>query len=169
MCRFDETALPPLTASVPEARRWVRDRLTAWELPDSLDGLLLATTEMVSNAVLHARTGLDLSLSIAGGVLELDVVDLDPRPPLRRQPDSHEVRGRGVALLDALASQWGVDGRTDGKTVWFQMAAPQGWRYARLCVCEGDHHPPDARLVGSGRTVVIMDPTLLPGKGREAR
>ena len=165
MCRFDETELPPLTSSVPRARRWIAERLDSWDLPGGRDELLLAVSEMVSNAILHARSAVGVTLSIADGVLEVDVSDADPSLPEHRAAEMHDQRGRGLHLLDALSDSWGVGPRLTGKTVWFQLAAPTGWRYAQLCVCGDDPQTP-ARRTGSGREVIVMDPSALPGQPR---
>ena len=164
MCRHEEAQLSPVPASVSEARRWVTDLLTSWDLAAAADDLRLVVSELVGNAVLHARTMLRVALSIAGGVLELTVGDHDTRSPRprRQRSDDEATSGRGLMLVEALSDDWGVSERMDGKEVWFRVAAPAGWRYADRCVCaeptgDGLHR------TGSGRLVVAMRPDDLPG------
>ena len=164
MCRYEETELSPLPASVSEARRWVTDLLARWDLAAAVDDLRLVVSELVGNAVVHARTMLHVTVSIADGVLELTVGDHSPRSPRPRaqRADDPAIGGRGLMLVEALSDDWGVSERMDGKEVWFRVAAPAGWRYANRCVCaEPDSH--SARRTGSGRRVIVMNPDDLPG------
>jgi anti-sigma regulatory factor (Ser/Thr protein kinase) len=139
--------------------------LNRWELPG--DEAALVVSELVTNAVLHARTHLEVALSVAAGTVEVAVRDHDLRPPVLRpmrtdlladldalaaqtvngsQLDPrHEslhvgrsgsvAAGRGLLIVDALADEWGVAERTDGKEVWLTMAAPT-WPYVESCDCE---------------------------------
>ena len=164
MCRYEQTTLPPHPAAAGHARRWLTDLLIQWDLADAADDLRVVVSELVSNAVLHARTALDVALSIAEGVLELSVSDRDPRSPRPRpqRADDSATSGRGLVLVEALSDDWGISQRMDGKDVWFRVAAPAGWRYAQACVCteaaRGAH-----RRAASGRRVAVMNPQALPG------
>ena len=164
VCRYQHTSLPPETSAVGVARRWVTDLLTEWDLTDAVDDLRLVVSELVSNAVLHARTVIDVALSIAEGVLELSVSDRDPRTPRPRpqHPEELATGGRGLLLVASLSDDWGIAERMTGKEVWFRRTAPSRWRYAAACVCPDvtdDLHKRSA----SGHRVVLMDPDALPG------
>ncbi len=164
MCRYDETTLPPEPSAAGRARSWVAERLSAWEVSAVVDDLRLVVSELVSNAVLYARTAVDVMLSIGEGVIELTVRDHNPRTPRPRpqQADEAATGGRGLVLVEALSDDWGVAERMAGKEVWFRLSAPDGWCYAAQCVCpeQGVH---DVRRLGSGRRVVVMDTDTLPG------
>lgn len=165
MCRYEETRLPASPASARAARQWVSGLLDGWDLSEAADDLRLVVSELVSNAILHARTAVDVVLSIAEGVLELVVRDHNPRSPRPRvrKADDAATTGRGLLLVDELSDDWGVAERMDGKEVWFRVAAPQGWRYADACICRESSHE-DVRRTASGRRVVRMDPETLPGQ-----
>lgn len=165
MCRHEQTTLPPIPASVTQARHWVTDLLGRWDLAAAADDLRLVVSELVGNAVLHARTVVQVALSIADGVLELSVRDNHHRSPRPRAhgEDEPSTGGRGLMLVEALSDEWGVAERMDGKEVWFRVAAPAGWRYARECVC-AEPVAEHAIRTSSGRLVVLMRPGDLPGE-----
>lgn len=84
MCRHATTSLPPEPRSSSAARTFVRDCLAAWDLLALLDDAQLAVTELVTNAVLHARTPLLVSISSENSHLELAVFDGNPTLPRPR-------------------------------------------------------------------------------------
>lgn len=162
MCRYEQTRLPPEPASAGAARRWVAQLLTGWGLAAAADDLRLVVSELVSNAVLHARTVVEVALSVAEGVIELAVVDHNPRSPRPRaaNPGVEATGGRGLLLVQELSDDWGLHESADGKAVWFRVAAPDGWDYARRCGC-AESQPATQRRTASGHRVVLMD--ALPG------
>jgi anti-anti-sigma factor len=85
------------------------------------DDLLLCVSEVVTNAVLHARSASQLRVRPVGDGLVVEVTDHDPRPPIRRQHDLQAPTGRGLHLLDALTTSWGTSPHEDGKVVWFEF------------------------------------------------
>lgn len=78
----------------------------------------LAVSELVSNAVQHAKTPLIVQLSIAGDGLEVSVADENPETPSVKAPDSESIGGRGLMLIDRMSQCWGVLVRQSGKIVW---------------------------------------------------
>lgn len=88
----------------------------------ALDRVLLLTSEIVTNAVLHARTPLRLTAAVEGGRAEVRVYDGLRALPRRRAYRSDSGTGRGLHLIDALADQWGVEETNVGKVVWFSIA-----------------------------------------------
>jgi nitrogen-specific signal transduction histidine kinase len=84
------------------------------------DKATLVASELVGNAVLHAKTSIELRIQPTGGLLRIEVRDTSPRLPLRRMFSAEATTGRGLSLVDRLSEHWGVipasDGR--GKTVW---------------------------------------------------
>lgn len=108
------------------ARRFVTDAVTRM-VPASnalIDDVVLATSELVTNAVTASRTDFDAQIVVTVEVLQADVrISVSdeavgmPRPMNALNVDVH---GRGLAIVDALARRWGVDVTSPGpgKTVW---------------------------------------------------
>jgi anti-sigma regulatory factor (Ser/Thr protein kinase) len=83
---------------------------------------LLLTSELVTNAVLHADTGdVLLVIDLDATRLLVKVIDGDRSVPERRIADPSDDTGRGLALLDELASSWGTVPEGAGKAVWFVL------------------------------------------------
>ena len=79
----------------------------------------MVITELVANAVDHARSESTLSVGVKRGTLCVAVRDARPGPVPRPAPiDPTAPRGRGLQMVDALTSAWGVTLHADGKTVW---------------------------------------------------
>jgi len=87
------------------------------ELRDTIELLI---SELVTNAVIHARSDVELTISEHGARIRVEVSDTNPQMPAIREPDA--ASGRGLRLVDALADRWGTIGRADGKTVWFETS-----------------------------------------------
>jgi anti-sigma regulatory factor (Ser/Thr protein kinase) len=107
-------------AEVARARKYVGRACST--LPEDVRTIAqLLTSEVVTNAVEHGAGDIRLRLSDEKDVIRVEVTDGSRASP-RRRPLSHEsVRGRGLLILEALSSAWGVvpaDG-SSGKTVWF--------------------------------------------------
>jgi anti-sigma regulatory factor (Ser/Thr protein kinase) len=83
----------------------------------------LLVSELVTNAVLHARSEVELRLSNSADAVRVDVVDASTRPPVLRTRDDAAMTGRGLALVAELSAQWGVEETEGGKSVWFVVAA----------------------------------------------
>jgi anti-sigma regulatory factor (Ser/Thr protein kinase) len=116
--------LPPEPASATRARELAREHVA--ECPaDVVDTVALLVTELVTNAVLHARTELHLIIETEPGIVRLRVEDRSPGTPVLRHYDTDDVTGRGLALVEMLATRWGVDPRPDGKAVWGEIAFPR--------------------------------------------
>lgn len=120
----------PDPAEVGTARRFVADTLNEMNCPPTLiEAAVLLTSEVVTNAVLHARIGEprpDIGLTVVAndGVVRVEVRDESPTMPRPGQHDPDALSGRGLLLLDALASDWGADPDGDGgsgKLVWFEL------------------------------------------------
>jgi hypothetical protein len=121
--------LPPTTDSVPAARRFVRSRLSDADI--DVDTAILLVSEVVTNAVLHARTALTLTVENLGAVAHIEVRDGSPVLPRVHAFSTTSATGRGLRLLEQLAMRWGFDQEpsTGGKTVWFEVGAvsEQAW------------------------------------------
>ncbi len=108
---------PRSSASARDALRGVMGARADEEI--RADALLLLT-ELVANVVRHARSPMAVQLTLEHDVLRAEVRDSSPCNPVPRDPDEHG--GRGVLILDGLATTWGVYGHPGaGKTVWFEL------------------------------------------------
>jgi anti-sigma regulatory factor (Ser/Thr protein kinase) len=120
------TSLPPDVTSAAAARRFVRDALSNWDLLDCEEVTTLAVSELVTNAVLHARCGPDLILQFAGRRLRVEVHDTSHVLPARKRYAIDAGTGRGMLLVEALVGGWGVEPTASGKVVWFEVRPGQG-------------------------------------------
>ena len=120
------TTLPPTGSSAATARRTVERLLEEAGLNGLLDEALLLVTELVTNAVVHAGTEIELRIETAPEGMRVEVVDRSPGslPVIRPGPAETREGGRGVFLLDALASEWGTRHFSGGKSVWFRLGPP---------------------------------------------
>jgi anti-sigma regulatory factor (Ser/Thr protein kinase) len=127
--------LPAHPSSVGLARRLVRGAATATgnSLPiDLLDDAELLVSELVSNAILHAGTPVDVEVSVETPTSVLvSVGDGSRRIPSRRHYGSAAATGRGLRLLERVSDEWGVTPRANGKTVWFRVSSPEEDRESR--------------------------------------
>jgi anti-sigma regulatory factor (Ser/Thr protein kinase) len=82
----------------------------------------LLVSEVVTNAVLHARSALSLCVVRQGDRIRVEVEDTSPVAPVVRPHDDTAMTGRGLALVAALAAEWGVQPTDRGKSVWFVVA-----------------------------------------------
>ena len=113
--------LPATARSVTEARRFVIDALKRWGFGELADTAALLTSEVVTNAVLHARTPVDVLVRRRRDGVTVEVSDGSRVRPVGRRTTPQSTTGRGLALLDRLASTWEVKVRSDGKTVRFTL------------------------------------------------
>lgn len=109
--------------NVSKARKFATDRARALGLDECVDVVELLVSEAVTNAVLHAGTTLKVRLVWNDGVLRVEVSDGSPVRAVKRDYATDAATGRGVGLIDALASDWGTDADAAGKTVWFTVEA----------------------------------------------
>jgi anti-sigma regulatory factor (Ser/Thr protein kinase) len=110
----------PCTATTPTlARSLVMLVREDWALPDELcDAALTVTTELVSNAVEHARTRCVLYLALDDRRLRIAVRDQLPEVQGFLKPGVRGNRGYGLLIVEGLSRRWGVTSHDDGKTVW---------------------------------------------------
>jgi anti-sigma regulatory factor (Ser/Thr protein kinase) len=118
--RTFELALPADATAPRRARALLQEAARAWAVDDELyHDAAMVVTELVANAVDHARTPSTLTLGLDGRGLRLAVRDGNPRQAPRPRPvDPAAPRGRGLQMVQALAASWGVTQHSDGKTVW---------------------------------------------------
>jgi two-component sensor histidine kinase len=101
------------------ARSFVGGTLDRWGRRDLVEVAVLLTSELVTNAVVHARTELVVTVSRDGDRARVAVHDEESIPPHRREAGLDG--GRGLALVEALAGSWGTFSQGEGKAVWFEL------------------------------------------------
>jgi anti-sigma regulatory factor (Ser/Thr protein kinase) len=108
---------------VRTVRRTVTAVMRRWGLDDATDVVELLLSELLTNVLVHVGKGAPhgLTLTHRPGRLRVEVRDPSPRLPAPRRGDLDEESGRGLALVDCLASAWGAHTAADGKVVWFEI------------------------------------------------
>ena len=97
------------------------DTLRGWGCDDAIPDAQLLVSELVTNAVLHARSATLVTVERNGTTLRVSVEDDSPAQPRLRELGPEAVTGRGLLLVDRIAQRWGVDPRAAGKCVWFEV------------------------------------------------
>ncbi|PLS74954.1 MAG: hypothetical protein CYG61_09975 [Actinobacteria bacterium] len=114
-----ELACDPKSASL--ARRLVANALTDAGHGAMVEQASLLVSEAVTNAILHAGTPILLTCSWTGSSVRVEVHDGSPVLPGVRHYNAEATTGRGLSLVAALASRWGVEAGDHGKTLWFEL------------------------------------------------
>ncbi|HEX8496335.1 MAG TPA: ATP-binding protein [Actinomycetales bacterium] len=124
--------LEPTPTAPRQARRYVVSRLAELGASESLqDDAALATSELVTNAVLHARTQIAVTVVVtSSSTVRISVSDCSHLPVLVRDHGATAATGRGLHLVRSVASGFGIDpldaGEGPGKRVWFELREPSG-------------------------------------------
>ncbi len=116
---------------IRRARIWVVDEATRAGAGDDVQRVVgLLASELVTNAVKHGPRGgvVEVAVRQAGDRLRVAVRDESSRRPVRLEPGPTALSGRGVMLVDRLASDWGVEPHVAAKTVWFEVPLQRGPR-----------------------------------------
>lgn len=116
-----ETHLPCSVQSPHLARAFLRSTLSTWELDGLGHVTELLVTELVANVVTHVGASMTLRVRRSPSAIRVEVDDPSTSLPAVRHPDPGDEHGRGVLLVDLLASAWGVEPHGQGKTVWFEV------------------------------------------------
>ena len=161
--RESARGFPSDERSVPEARWFVRGELEAWGATDLVDRAILMTSELVTNAVVHAGTPVEVRLRLDDSRLHLEVQDRHPLrtlAPTPTRPADDAEHGRGLMITSAVASSWGVVYTDAVKRVWVEIdrgvspASPEpghvGGAVAGDAVAGGDVLVAVVELSGSG-------------------
>ena len=115
--------LEPQAESVPIARALLRGLVDGTPFASRLEDGELALSEVVTNAVLHGREPIAVTLTLGARLLRVEVTDANPVSPLFSMLDRTAVTGRGLLLISAASDRWGVDPSATGKAVWFELVA----------------------------------------------
>jgi Histidine kinase-like ATPase domain len=114
-------ALPPVPQSCADAREFVAKVCHGWGIKRPVRLAQILISELVSNAVMHARTGLDVTVRRLRGGIELSVRDDGAtKLPADLPPDP---RGFGLQLVEAMSDAWGSAPTGSGKVVWTRLVA----------------------------------------------
>ncbi|MGN6609797.1 MAG: ATP-binding protein [Jatrophihabitans sp.] len=115
--------LPVNVRTPAHARRVVRAMLTAWELDAHADDAQLVVSELITNVLQHAPSAdsLELEVSSTAESLRIGLADGSSIKPVVRELTDDQPSGRGMAIVEALASRWGVEERAGGKRVWVEL------------------------------------------------
>jgi anti-sigma regulatory factor (Ser/Thr protein kinase) len=126
--RLLRMTLPAVGHSVRLARYATHAVLTAWQLAHVEEAAALLVSELVTNAVRHARGTDVVTLDLHAGRtwLLIEIQDTDRHWPQPRIPDGFDESGFGFILVEALASNWGVRETEAGKAVWAELDTRQG-------------------------------------------
>ncbi|MET8561184.1 ATP-binding protein [Streptomyces flaveolus] len=110
---------------VSRARRITRAFLNLWNVNGELaENIVLAISELVTNAIEHGTGDVGLRLRYYDGELRIEVTDDNPTPAELRLAGDEDASGRGLFLVAVLARKWGVS--KDGKTTWCIFGIPEG-------------------------------------------
>lgn len=137
--------LDPTARAVPDARTFVRTALSAAFPSTLLDDVLLLTSELVTNVVLHARTLVHVGVSHDGEAVLVTVMDGaagEPRAQLSpRHPDLLAESGRGMGIVAELADDFGWRQLPDhaGKVMWFVVRKPEPVAVATAAPYDFEH------------------------------
>ncbi|HEY1828164.1 MAG TPA: SpoIIE family protein phosphatase, partial [Acidimicrobiales bacterium] len=143
--------LEPVIQSTPMARHWVSAHLR--DVPyEAAQCAALLTSELVTNAVLHAATPLCVTLHLMTDRIRVDVADGSAVIPSVKDYGADAATGRGLTLFNTLSSNWGVQPADGGKIVWFELpvdypVTPAGvsdgnFRFDLVGIAHTDVHPP---------------------------
>jgi anti-sigma regulatory factor (Ser/Thr protein kinase) len=108
--------------AVRAARHFVQRAVDAAD-DEIRQSVVLLTSELVTNAVIHARTELEVTVRyLDDGTVRVDVWDGNSRMPEPCLAPLDATTGRGLGIVESLASAWGAEPKRNGKTVWFQVS-----------------------------------------------
>jgi DNA-binding NarL/FixJ family response regulator len=114
--------------SARAARRFVSQVLTGWDDDegDLTDTVTLLVSELVTNAVIHAGSDVEVVVRLTATAARIEVSDASADAIAPREASADEDSGRGLALVGSLAERWGVrPAAGGGKTIWFEVNRPE--------------------------------------------
>ncbi len=149
----------PVGRSVASARAFVRDTLQGWGCSDIVDDAVVLTSELVTNAVVHAGTAADVLCLRSDDRVRVEVADRYPERDVPLQHNAAQAAnpdregGRGLMLCGAIAAGWGVEYSSTHKQVWFELTLPERPAGTRSA---GPALPTDALPVADSRVRVAV-------------
>lgn len=122
----DRLTYTPFARSVSLARRRSARLVAQWGYPELAGDAGLVVSEMASNALLHGTVQdrlFHVHLKLTPSTLRIEVTDARTEClPVQRTPSDDAQFGRGLTLIGALTTRWGVEPCVDGKTVWAELS-----------------------------------------------
>ncbi|WP_200209922.1 ATP-binding SpoIIE family protein phosphatase [Micromonospora coerulea] len=120
--------VPAEPTAPSRVRHWMTAQLSEWRVPEAVVGAaVLCTSELTTNALLHAGTAARVEIDLSAERLLVSVADSGTRGTVTRaQTDTLSSRGRGLGLIEELSDAWGTDPTVRGSTVWFEILIPVG-------------------------------------------
>ena len=118
----DVLVVPSLPQSIARIRRYAVDTCLARGHEADCDTVALLVSEVATNALIHGSGEVRIRVLADGPVVRVEVTDGSPAVPVQREASQDAEGGRGIALVDALATDWGTLPDDPGKTVWFEVA-----------------------------------------------
>ncbi|WP_433495662.1 SpoIIE family protein phosphatase [Micromonospora sp. CA-248089] len=118
--------VPAEPTAPSRVRHWMTAQLGEWNVPEAVIGAaVLCTSELTTNALLHAGTAARVEVDLSAERLLVSVADSGTRGQVTRaQTDTLSSRGRGLGLIEELSDAWGTDPTVRGSTVWFEILLP---------------------------------------------
>lgn len=110
--------LEPTVQAPGEARELVTSACWEWGVPDTAAPARLVSSELVTNAVRHAGTSIDLTVTLREQYLRLSVRDGAAEMARMQTPTESDDHGRGLLIVDTVAASWGSVPMGKGKAVW---------------------------------------------------
>ncbi|GAB2628662.1 anti-anti-sigma factor [Paractinoplanes abujensis] len=120
--------LEPALGAARRARELITEACARWDRPELAGPACIVVTELVNNVVVHARTPMVVLVAAHGDGLSVAVRDQsDHVPTFSGSPvPPTAYGGRGMLLIDSVASRWGSLRLDDGKVVWALLARADG-------------------------------------------
>jgi anti-sigma regulatory factor (Ser/Thr protein kinase) len=115
---------------VRRLRHFLGEVMRGWSIDGILDDLELLASEVVTNALIHAHSEVDVRLREYCDRIRVEVRDSDPHPPVPTavlamdETNQESESGRGLLIVEAVASRWGSSPAGRGKTTWFEIDMP---------------------------------------------
>jgi anti-sigma regulatory factor (Ser/Thr protein kinase) len=123
MVEFSGAIELPCDPSAPSrARAFVRETLQRLRMPALAMDAELTISELVTNAVRHGSCDATaVRVTLSDGRVRIEVTDGNPAPPQQREPELDDPTGRGIRIINELATRWGHEPAAHGKTVWVEL------------------------------------------------
>ena len=126
LSRSATMTVPAEPTGPSRVRQWMSTRLREWAVPEpAIGSAILCTSELTTNALLHAGTPAQVHIDLNAERLLVSVADTGTRGSvIRAHIDTMSSRGRGLGLIEELSDSWGTDPSVRGTTVWFEIILP---------------------------------------------